>query len=280
MVERGPGAPRRLVHGDSPTSRCSRAETGSTCCPRLMGMDASGAARRAADARPRSGGAAGAESGSVRPSAVTTGARHQPTARSAGMPRREFTVARRQVRQGSSARALFEVQPFRGNELRQPVADPHDPLRGMDLPVMNPQNIDQVRQLRLAAQLPRNNVMTLGPGNRPAAARMGTSAVPSGHRPAQPVRNRAGDPADVEGLALAVHHDRHHRRVAAQHPQRLRRDRAAEVQTCRPGPVLKVFQPDQHVHVRAVPAALRHVTVVEHVPAHIRQRLGLPLHRR
>ena len=46
------------------------------------------------------------------------------------------------------------------------------------------------------------------------------------------------------------------------------------------GPVLQILQPDQHVHMRAVPAALgqhRRRGVVEHIPAHIGQRLGLPL---
>ena len=123
-------------------------------------------------------------------------------------------------------------------------------------------------------------MMHLAPGRWPAAAGVGASAVPGGHRPAQPVGDGAGGPADVEGLALAVQHDRHHRGVAAQHPQRLRGDRAAEVQTPGPGPVLQVLEPDQHVHVRAVPAAVgehRRRGVVEHVPAHVGQRLGLPL---
>ena len=47
-------------------------------------------------------------------------------------------VSRRgQVRQGSSAWSLIGIDPRGRDELRQPVADPHHPFRGMDLPVMN-----------------------------------------------------------------------------------------------------------------------------------------------
>ena len=107
---------------------------------------------------------------------------------------------------------------------------------------------------------------------------MRATAVAGGDRAAQPVGDRAGGPADVQRLARAVQHDRDHRRVAAQHPQRLRRDRAAEVQARGPGAVLQVLEPDQHVHVRAAPAALRaRRRVVEDVAAHVGQRLGLPL---
>ena len=48
----------------------------------------------------------------------------------------ERSLCCRQVRQGSSAWSLLEIQPLRRNELRQPVADPHHPFRGMDLAVM------------------------------------------------------------------------------------------------------------------------------------------------
>ena len=44
--------------------------------------------------------------------------------------------------------------------------------------------------------------------------------------------------------------------------------------------MLQVFEPHQHVDVRAVSAALGHgvaSAVVEHVAAHVGQRLGLPL---
>ena len=145
---------------------------------------------------------------------------------------------------------------------------------------MNAAQHNEIRQFRLTAQLPRENVVTMRPGHRAAAARMGTPAIPGGHRPAESIRDRPGGPAHVEGLALAVQHDRDHRRVTAQHPQRLRRDRAAEVQTPGPGPVFEVVEPDQHVDVRAVPAGVgqyRGRGVVEHVAAHIGQRLRLPL---
>ena len=123
------------------------------------------------------------------------------------------------------------------------------------------------------------SVVDLAPRHRPATPGMRAPAISSRHRAAEPVRDGARDPADVERLALAVQHDRHHRRVATQHPQRLRRDRTTEVQARRAGPVLQVLQPDHHVHVRAVPAALRHVAVVEHVAAHLGQRFGLPFAR-
>ncbi len=120
----------------------------------------------------------------------------------------------------------------------------------------------------------------MAPGDGSTASRMRTTAISGGHRPAQPVRDRAGGPPDVERLARAVQHDRDHGRVAAQHPQRLRRDRTAEVQARGPGPVLQILEPDQHVDVRAVPAALGDVAVVEDVAADLGQRLGLPLGRR
>ena len=191
-------------------------------------------------------------------------------------------VACRTTRCGRARRlwTLFGIDPRGRDELGEPVADPDDPLGGMDLPVVHAAQHDQVGQRGLAAVLPRRQVMHLAPGNRATAAGVGTAAVSGGHRPAEPVGDGAGGPADVERLALAVHHDRHHGRVAAQHPQRLRGDRAAEVQAGGAGPVLQVLQPDQHVHVRAVPAALGDVAVVEDVAAHVGQRLGLPLARR
>ena len=84
----------------------------------------------------------------------------------------------------------------------------------------------QIGQLRLAAALPRHDVVALAPRHRPVAPGMRTAAIPGGHGTAQPVRNRPGRPADIQRLTRAVQDDRHDRRVAAQHPQRLRRQRS------------------------------------------------------
>ena len=67
-------------------------------------------------------------------------------------------------------------------------------------------------------------------------AATGAAAVAGCDRPPQPVGDHAGGSPDVQGLALAVEHDRHDRGVAAQHPQRLGAQRAAEVQARRRGP--------------------------------------------
>ena len=152
----------------------------------------------------------------------------------------------------------------------------HHPFRGMDLAVVNSAQHCQVRQFRLTAVLPRDQVVNFAPRGRAPTAGVRATAVPGGHRPTQPVRDGPGGPADVEGLALAVQHDRHHRGVAAQHPQRLRRDRAAEVQTPGAGPVLQILQPDQHVHVRAVPTARRAAPRTGRGRAHTRTRRPAP----
>ena len=135
---------------------------------------------------------------------------------------------------------------------------------------------DQVVELGISAQLPGRNVVTMAPGNGSTASRVRAPAVPGGHRPAQPVRDGAGDAADIEGLARTVHDDGDDGGIAAQHAQRLRRHRAAEIEAGGPGPVLQIFESYQHVEVRAVSAALRDVAVVEHVAAHLGQRLSLP----
>ena len=101
----------------------------------------------------------------------------------------------------------------------------------MDLPVVDPAQHGQIGQLRLAAALPRHDVVALAPRRRPVAPGVRAAAIPGGHRAAQPVRDGACCPAHIEGLTGTIHDDRHHRGVAAQHPQRLGRRRAAEVQS-------------------------------------------------
>ena len=68
------------------------------------------------------------------------------------------------MREGSSAWSLLEIQPLGWNELRQPIAYAHDPLREVDLSMVCPAEHDEITQLRLATALPRNGVVVFGPG--------------------------------------------------------------------------------------------------------------------
>ena len=104
------------------------------------------------------------------------------------------------MRQRFSPRSALRVDPCGRDELRQPVADLADPLRGVDLPVVDPAQHGQVRQLRLAAALPGHDVVALAPRQLPVAPGMRAAAVAGGDRPAQPVGDRPGRPADVQGL--------------------------------------------------------------------------------
>ena len=137
---------------------------------------------------------------------------------------------------------------------------------------------DAVGQRCLATLLPGKHVVHLAP--RGCTAAPGAAAVAGGDRPPQPVGDHAGGSSDVQGLALAVEHDRHDRGVAAQHPQRLGAQRAAEVQTRGASPVLQILQAHEHVQVWAPSATGGHVAVVEHVPARVGERFGLPLRLR
>ena len=103
------------------------------------------------------------------------------------------------------------------------------------------------------------------PPSRAATARRSPSGITRVARPTS------------KWLALAVEHDRHDRGVAAQHPQRLGAQRAAEVQTPGASPVLQILQAHEHVQVWAPSATEGHVGVVEHVPARVGERFGLPL---
>jgi len=78
-------------------------------------------------------------------------------------------------------------------------------------------------------------------------------------------------------LTGAAEHDRHDPRVAAQHPQRLRRQLAAQLQAPGAGPVLQVFQPHDHAQVRAFAAPGGDLGVVEDVAADVGEGFGLPL---
>jgi hypothetical protein len=89
---------------------------------------------------------------------------------------------------------------------------------------------DQVVELRLAALGPGLNMVDLAPRPRPGTARVCTTRIPGRNRPAESVGDGAREPADVEDLAAAVQHDRHHGRVAGQRPQLTRGHRATEVQ--------------------------------------------------
>ncbi len=111
---------------------------------------------------------------------------------------------------------------------------------------------------------------------------MGATEVAGGDVAAQAVGDGAGDAADVEGLACAVHDDRDDAGVAGQHAQRCGVQGAAEVEHRGAGPGFQVFESDDHIEVRAAPAALgEHVAraVVEDVSADLGEGLGLPFGR-
>ena len=137
-----------------------------------------------------------------------------PAPRSGGRRLRDFV--RREVR-WPAARAAQRIDPRWGVELRSSVGQKHVPPGVVDQPMARAAHHDAVGQRCLAALLPGDHVVHLAPRRRSAAP--GAAAVAGGDRPPQPVGDRAGGSSDVQGLALAVEHDRHDRGVAAQHPQ-------------------------------------------------------------
>ena len=142
----------------------------------------------------------------------------------------------------------------------------------------DPAEHDQVGQLRLPAVLPRQDVVDFAPRGRASAP--GAAAVAGGDRAAQALGDGAGGPPDVQRLTGPAQHDRHHRRVTGEHPQRRRTERAAEIQAGGAGPLLQIGEPDQDVQLRSPPTAGGQgggVGVVEHPAARVGQRLGLAL---
>src|SRR5688572_30338764 len=97
-----------------------------------------------------------------------------------------------------SAGLSVRVDPRRWDELREAVAEPDHPVGEVDQPMTRAAEHDAVAQRGLPTALPLHNVMYLAPGGWFAAA--GAAAVAGGHRAAQPIRDGAPGPADVEGL--------------------------------------------------------------------------------
>jgi hypothetical protein len=88
-----------------------------------------------------------------------------------------------------------------------------------------------------------------------AGARTGRSRRRGPRPPGAGRRGWCGWPPDVQRLPGAPQHDRYHRRVAGQHPQRRRGQGAAEIQARGAGAALQIRQPDHHVQLRATPTA-------------------------
>ena len=113
-------------------------------------------------------------------------------------------------------------------------------------------------------------------GGRPQRAQPRSRAVTA----AQALGDGAGGPPDVQRLTGPAQHDRHHRRVTGEHPQRRRGQAAAEIQAGGAGPLLQIGEPDQDVQLRSPPTSGGQgggVGVVEHPAARVGQRLGLAL---
>src|SRR6185369_17474059 len=98
----------------------------------------------------------------------------------------------RQVGQGSSAWSLLGVQPFRGDELRKTVANSHDPLRGMDLPVVPPAQHDKVADTFRVS--PPRTCLAGDPGYRSAGRSRGGLDIQPLWSPAVAAGKRWGTP--------------------------------------------------------------------------------------
>ena len=143
----------------------------------------------------------------------------------------------------AAAGSLLWVQPRRRDELGYSVrADAHDPLGGMDLPVMDTAQHHQVVQVGGSAVGPLDDMVDFAPGRWSVTARVGASAVAGLHRPPQCGWDGAGGAADIEGLPGAVQDDRDD--VASQHSRRS--DSGVGVspksRQAAAGPVLQVLQ--------------------------------------
>jgi translation initiation factor IF-1 len=120
----------------------------------------------------------------------------------------------------SSAGMSIRVDPGWWDEFRQAVAQADDPVGEMDQPMTGFAEHHAIAQRGLPTALPGHDMVDFAPRRWLAAA--GAATVAGGHRAAQPVRDGAPRPPHVEGLPGTVHHDRHHRGVAGQQPQRFR----------------------------------------------------------
>ena len=194
---------------------------------------------------------------------------------------RRCEIRLREMRQRFSPRPALRVDPRGRDELRQPVADAADPLRAVDLPVVRPGTASPGSRASSRRRTPRarcggtshhdagrSQPGCAQPRSRAATARRSPSGIVRVARPTS-----SGCPALFRTTGTTA---------ASQHS--IRSDSGESVppkSSARgPGPVLQVLQPDQHVHVRAVSAALGHRRrgrVVQHVPAHVGECLGLPL---
>src|SRR5438093_13519555 len=80
---------------------------------------------------------------------------------------------------------------------------------------MEPAELGEVSEAGLAAMGPMVDVVTLDEAGL-GAAREATAAVPGAQGPAQRRGDGPAPPPDIEGFALAVLDERHHRGVAGQ----------------------------------------------------------------
>ena len=115
---------------------------------------------------------------------------------------------------------------------------------------------DAVGQRRLAAQFPGHDVVDLAPGRGAVAA--GTAAVAGGDGPRAGHRGRCGCSARRRGVVPSAEHDRDDRGVAAQHPQRLRAHRAAELEHAVRARFSRSSSRTTTLQLRAPSAALGH----------------------
>ncbi|MCE0767902.1 hypothetical protein LWC35_34125 [Pseudonocardia kujensis] len=130
---------------------------------------------------------------------------------------------------------------------------------------------------RGAAVLPLLHVVDFAPGGWAVAAGEGAAAVAHGHGAAQPVGDRAGDPADVEGDPGAVEHDRDDGGVAGQLAQGSGGELAAELQRRGRGAPFQVLEPDGDGELGAAATGLGQPAAGEDLGADFGEGFGLPL---
>ena len=147
-------------------------------------------------------GPARQEEGAHRP-----GRRRSPTPRACSMPPspRRCEIRSGKMRQRFSPRPALRVDPRGRDELRQPVADPARSTPWNGSAGGGPGTASPGWTSFVSPPHSHGTMWWhLAPRRRPVAPGMRAAAVPGGDRPAQPVGDGAGCPADVERLTRAA----------------------------------------------------------------------------
>ena len=192
---------------------------------------------------------------------------------------RRCEVRPREMRQRFSPRPALRVDPRGRDELRQPVADAADPLRAVDLPVVHPAQHRQVARASSRRRTPRarcggtrtttaagrnRDVRSRGRGRRRrGAARPGSCGC------ARPTSSGCPAPFRTIGTTAASQHSIRSDSGESVPPKS---SAAARARFSRSSSRTSTFTCGR---CRRTPGP--HGAVVQHVPAHVGQRLGLPL---